>query len=122
MSKQAFDHTTSRHCADTSCNGTLHDSIINFGEPLPEAEIKSAFKAGDEADVCIVLGSSLRVSPANLVPMKVYRRGQKVVICKYVYERERAATCVICGKCIMQLSLLRNSEAFALPVQYSTHN
>lgn len=80
--KMPFDHTTSRHCADPTCGQALRDSIINFGEPLPEEEIKNAFHHGDVADFCIALGSSLRVSPANQVPLSVYGRGGKVVICK----------------------------------------
>lgn len=58
------------------------DSIINFGEPLPPQEIDNGFKQGDTADLCIVLGSSLRVQPACHIPMKVHKRGGKVVICK----------------------------------------
>ena len=77
-----FDHATSRKCADPECGGVLQDSIINFGEALPEQELENAFKEGDTADLCIVLGSSLRVQPANHVPRKVHKSGGKVVICK----------------------------------------
>ncbi len=38
-----FDHTTSRKCDNPSCDGQLQDSIINFGENLPEVELKKAF-------------------------------------------------------------------------------
>ena len=38
-----FDHTTSRVCDDPNCRGTLQDSIINFGENLPEDELTKAF-------------------------------------------------------------------------------
>ena len=38
-----FDHTTSRQCDDPQCRGELDDSIINFGENLPEGELKKAF-------------------------------------------------------------------------------
>lgn len=34
-----------------------------------------------KADLCIVLGSSLRVSPANEIPKIVAQRGQSLVIC-----------------------------------------
>lgn len=81
-----FNHATSRRCDDPSCRGVLNDSIINFGESLPRAEIEAAFRESEEGDLCIVLGSSLRVSPANQVPLTVHRRGQKVVICKYVFK------------------------------------
>ena len=58
------------------------DSIINFGEALPEQELTNALKQGELADLCIVLGSSLRVQPASRVPLNVHKRGGKVVICK----------------------------------------
>ena len=38
-----FDHKTSRKCDDPNCQGQLHDSIINFGENLPDKELKKAF-------------------------------------------------------------------------------
>jgi NAD-dependent SIR2 family protein deacetylase len=76
-----FDHTTSRQCDDPQCRGELDDSIINFGENLPEGELKKAFIHAKMADLCIVLGSSLRVSPANQVPEIVLARGGRVVLC-----------------------------------------
>ena len=44
------------------------DSIINFGENLPIVALQRAFEEGRKADLCLVLGSSLTVSPANEVP------------------------------------------------------
>ena len=38
-----YDHSTSRKCDDPKCRGVLDDSIINFGESLPEGEVKKAF-------------------------------------------------------------------------------
>ena len=77
-----FNHATSRRCDNPNCRGVLNDSIINFGESLPVEEIEAGFKEGERADLCIVMGSSLRVSPANHIPKIVHNRGQKVVICK----------------------------------------
>ena len=77
-----FDHRTSRNCDDPDCRGYLTDSIINFGENLPERELTNAFEHAEKADMCIVLGSSLRVRPACLVPEEVLRAGGKVVISK----------------------------------------
>lgn len=58
------------------------DSIINFGEALPEEELTKAFDQAEKADLCLALGSSLRVQPANHIPLKVQKRGGRVVICK----------------------------------------
>ncbi|KAI1799712.1 DHS-like NAD/FAD-binding domain-containing protein [Daldinia bambusicola] len=79
--KTVFDHRTGRKCA--SCGGALHDSIINFGEALSEQPLELARGHAKKADLCLVLGSSLTVSPANEIPEKVGRRGRaaKLVIC-----------------------------------------
>lgn len=74
------DHRTGRKCS--LCGGVLLDSIINFGESLPEDALQLAFDHANKADLCLVLGSSLTVSPANEVPETVgLRRGAKLVIC-----------------------------------------
>ena len=76
-----FNHETTRRCDDTSCKNVLLDSIINFGEQLPESEIRAAFDHGGRADVCIVLGSSLTVQPAANIPATVGSRKGKLAIC-----------------------------------------
>lgn len=60
------DHRTGRKCA--ICGGILLDSIINFGEDLPEADFQRAHTNAKKSDVFIVLGSSLTVTPANEIP------------------------------------------------------
>lgn len=58
------------------------DTIINFGENLPEEPLQCARDHANKADLCLVLGSSLTVSPANEIPETVgKRRGAKLVIC-----------------------------------------
>ncbi|CAG9936453.1 unnamed protein product [Clonostachys rosea f. rosea IK726] len=63
------DHRTGRNCS--RCGGDLHDSIINFGEALPDDVLDLAFEHGQKTDLCIVLGSSLKVSPANEIPEQI---------------------------------------------------
>ncbi|KAF4455691.1 NAD-dependent deacetylase sirtuin-6 [Fusarium albosuccineum] len=78
--KTVRDHRTGRKC--TRCGGVLHDSIINFGENLPEEALKLARDHAEEADLCLVLGSSLTVTPANEIPEVCgARRSSKLVIC-----------------------------------------
>ncbi|CAL8583196.1 hypothetical protein XPA_008828 [Xanthoria parietina] len=78
--KTVRDHRTGRKCA--RCGGTLHDSIINFGESLPAQALKRAHDHAKKADLCLVLGSSLTVTPANEVPESVgQKRGAKLAIC-----------------------------------------
>ena len=78
--KSIHDHHTGRRCA--LCGGKLLDSIINFGESLPAKHIGSAFAHAKKADLCLVLGSSLRVTPANEIPELVgQRKAAKLAIC-----------------------------------------
>ena len=60
------DHRTGRKCA--ICGGTLLDSIINFGEDLPQVDFECAHANAEKSDVFLVLGSSLTVTPANEIP------------------------------------------------------
>jgi len=78
--KSIHDHRTGRTCA--LCGGALFDTIINFGENLSEGPLRLACEHADKADLCLVLGSSLTVSPSNDIPKAVGRkRGAELVIC-----------------------------------------
>ena len=59
---------TGRKCDDPRCNGHLKDTIVAFGESLPEDELTKAFQEGEEADLCLSMGSSLTVTPAADIP------------------------------------------------------
>lgn len=63
--KKVHDHKTGRKCI---CGGDLYDSIINFGENLPEKELNAGFENSEKADLCLALGSSLTVTPAADMP------------------------------------------------------
>jgi len=77
-SSQVHEHATNRKC--TKCGSILYDSIINFGESLPKHELETSFNHANRADVCLVLGSSLRVTPAADIPMIVGQKGGKLAI------------------------------------------
>ncbi|KAI1774992.1 DHS-like NAD/FAD-binding domain-containing protein [Hypoxylon cercidicola] len=78
--KTVHDHRTGRKCA--LCGGVLLDSIINFGESLPAEALQLARDHAKKADVFLVLGSSLTVSPANELPEGAGRKkSAKLAIC-----------------------------------------
>ncbi|KAK2592102.1 hypothetical protein QQS21_010208 [Conoideocrella luteorostrata] len=78
--KSIHDHRTGRKCA--VCSGALFDTIINFGEPLPEKALYLAQEHARKADLCLVLGSSCTVTPANEIPEMVGRKtSARLVIC-----------------------------------------
>lgn len=63
-----------------ACGGFLRPSVVLFGEALPEEALWKAEQAALEADLFIVLGSSLQVSPANYFPRLAKQKGAKLVI------------------------------------------
>lgn len=60
------------------CGGQLRPGIVLFGEFLPEAAWQGAFQAIQQADVVIVIGTSLQVSPVNQLPSLT--AGKKIYI------------------------------------------
>ncbi|KAH7147634.1 DHS-like NAD/FAD-binding domain-containing protein [Fusarium sp. MPI-SDFR-AT-0072] len=78
--KSVHDHRTGRKC--TACGGNLLDTIINFGEFLPEEPLKLARSHAKKADLCLALGSSLSVPPASGIPETCGKsRKSKLIIC-----------------------------------------
>jgi NAD-dependent deacetylase len=49
-------------------NSQLRPHIVWFGEELDNQNIKDAVKATQEADVFVIIGSSMQVAPANTIP------------------------------------------------------
>jgi mono-ADP-ribosyltransferase sirtuin 6 len=72
-------HKTGRKC---ECGGSLKDSIIHFGENLPEKEFKKATKHSKQADVTLVLGTSMRVQPACSLPVMTVKQktGRMIIV------------------------------------------
>ena len=60
--------------------GVLRPSIVLFGEPLPEKAFQFALEEAKKAELFIVLGSSLSVTPANQFPLIAKDNGAKLVI------------------------------------------
>lgn len=62
------------------CGGRLKPATISFGQAMPEKETAEAFQAASEADLMLVIGSSLVVYPAAGVPEVAARAGVPLVI------------------------------------------
>ncbi len=62
------------------CGGKLRPSVILFGESLPEEPFMKAAEESEKADLFIVIGSSLTVTPANQFPLIAKECGAKLVI------------------------------------------
>jgi len=63
-----------------TCGGKTRPGVVLFGEGLPTETLRAAWTASERAPLFIVLGSSLAVSPANLLPEAAVRAGAPLVI------------------------------------------
>ncbi len=82
------------------CDGILKPTTILFGEPLPEKVLEEAFRRARKADLLIVLGSSLVVYPAALIPLEVIQQEGKLVIVNLTpTQYDKYADIVIYEKC-----------------------
>ncbi len=62
------------------CGGILKPQGVFFGEALPERALSEATVRSRRCDLCIVVGSSLVVYPAALMPRYALQSGAKLVI------------------------------------------
>ncbi|GAC1679565.1 MAG: NAD-dependent protein deacylase Cob2 [Candidatus Dormibacteraceae bacterium] len=82
------------------CGGTfLKPTVVLFGEPMPPAAIQEAFALAREADVMLVVGSSLVVYPAADIPVAAVKSGASlIVINAEPTPLDELATVVVRGK------------------------
>ena len=65
----------------TVCGGKfLKPTVVLFGEPMPQAAIQEALGMARDADVMLVVGSSLVVYPAADIPLVAARSGARLII------------------------------------------
>jgi NAD-dependent deacetylase len=65
---------------ECSCGGFIKSATISFGQAMPETAMARAQEATLDADVFLVLGSSLVVYPAAGFPLLAKRMGAKLAI------------------------------------------
>lgn len=66
-----------------SCGGLLKPNVILFGEQLPYGVLQAARRAVRAADVLLVAGSSLEVSPAAEMPLMALAAGARLIVVNY---------------------------------------
>jgi NAD-dependent deacetylase len=63
------------------CGGVfLKPTVVLFGEAMPQAAIQEAFALARQAEVMLVVGTSLVVYPAAEIPLVAVRAGAKLVV------------------------------------------
>ncbi|KAL6080520.1 Deacetylase sirtuin-type domain-containing protein [Balamuthia mandrillaris] len=93
-------HYTGRTCSVANCGGLLLDTIVGFGESLPFHVVQRSYEHSELSDLCLCLGSSLTVAPANDMPRTVAKKGGNMVIVNLQNTPlDSIATLRIYGKC-----------------------
>jgi len=65
------------------CGGVFKPNVVLFGEMLPNLD--NAVYESMRADLMIIIGSSLQVSPVNMLPQYCLDRGGKLIIVNFMY-------------------------------------
>ena len=64
-----------------SCGGTmLKPTVVLFGEAMPVAAVTEAFELARQADVVLVVGTSLVVHPAAEIPLEAVHAGARMIV------------------------------------------
>lgn len=61
------------------CGNILRPDVVWFGEPLPQDVWGEAMIQASKCDVMVVVGTSLAVSPANLLPVYAKQNGALMI-------------------------------------------
>lgn len=79
-----------------ACGGPLKPDVILFGEQLPVQPLFEARNAAAQADVILVVGSSLEVAPISELPHDALQHGAKIIIVNYqeTYLDDQAAVVI----------------------------
>lgn len=75
------------------CNGILKPNIVLYGEQLPADIVRAALDTLEKADLILVAGSSMEVTPACTFPIAALNRGAKLIMINHdpTYLDERAS-------------------------------
>lgn len=63
-----------------ACGGSIKPDITFFGENLPEEAFSAGMTEAYQADLILVLGTSLTVFPAAQIPLMAVKEGAKLII------------------------------------------
>ncbi|MEA3375790.1 MAG: NAD-dependent deacylase [Chloroflexota bacterium] len=63
-----------------ACGGVLKPDVVLFGEQLPIDVINAARAHVSSADLMLVAGSSLEVAPVSKLPLRIHRRGGRLIV------------------------------------------
>ena len=62
------------------CSGRLVSTVVNFGDSLPDEDFSKSVIHSEKADVYLIVGSSLVVTPAADLPVMAKNNGAKLIL------------------------------------------
>ena len=62
------------------CGGAIKPDVVFYGEMLPQATLTRAMEEAAQCDLLLVLGTSLVVYPAAMIPEIAYQHGAKIIL------------------------------------------
>lgn len=62
------------------CGGTMKPDVVLFGEQLPVDVVNAAMAHVNAADLMLIAGSSLEVVPISQLPLRIHRRGGRLIV------------------------------------------
>ncbi|GLC36450.1 hypothetical protein PLESTB_000149400 [Pleodorina starrii] len=105
-----------RRCCQPGCGGPLVDNILDWDTPLPEDELEEAVRQAEDADVALVLGTSLQIQPANEIPTLTRDEGGKMVIVNLQKTpKDRKASLIIRSRVDVVMALLLQELGTQVP-------
>jgi len=86
--EDSVDAITAAYAADKvplcpDCGCPLRTETVMFGQPMPLRNVDNACRAIDQADLLLVIGSTLIVQPANELPCIAIRNGAPLVMINF---------------------------------------
>lgn len=61
------------------CDGLIKPDTVSFGQSMPQKAMNAAFEHARSCDLMLVIGSSLEVQPAALVPVEAAEAGAELL-------------------------------------------
>jgi len=62
-----------------NCKTVLKPNFVFFGESIPEIPNNFAMEASKKADVFLVIGTTGKVMPASMIPIRAFNNGAKII-------------------------------------------
>jgi len=63
----------------TECGGLIKPDTVSFGQSMPEDAMRYAHELAEQSDLMLMIGSSLEVQPACLIPVAAAQAGAQLI-------------------------------------------